>query len=36
MEDANGRLFIPKGSLPTIGWNNKEADDHEGQRMRGS
>jgi hypothetical protein len=31
MEDADGRLFISEGSIPTIGWNRKEADDHEGQ-----
>jgi hypothetical protein len=24
MEDADGRLFISEGSIPTIGWNNKE------------
>jgi hypothetical protein len=29
MEDANARLFISKGSIPTIGWNNKEVDGHE-------
>ena len=36
MEDADGRLFILEGSIPTIGWNNKEVDDHEGRRMGGS
>ena len=36
MEDAYGRLFISEGSIPTIGWTKKEADDHEGQRMGGS
>jgi hypothetical protein len=36
MEDADGRLFILEGFIPTIGWNRKEADDHEKQRMRGS
>jgi hypothetical protein len=25
MEDADGRLFISEGSIPTIGWNSKEA-----------
>jgi hypothetical protein len=30
MEDANGRLFISKGYILTIGWNRKEADNHEG------
>jgi hypothetical protein len=30
MEDVDGRLFILEGSIPTIGWNRKEADDHEG------
>ena len=30
MEDADERLFILEGSIPTIGRNNKEADDHEG------
>jgi hypothetical protein len=25
MEDADGRLFISEGSIPTIGWNRKEA-----------
>jgi hypothetical protein len=36
MEDADGRLFISKGSIPTIGWSSKEVDSHEGQRMRDS
>ena len=36
MEDANGRLFISEGSIPIIGWNSKESDDHEGRRMGGS
>jgi hypothetical protein len=26
MEDADGRLFISEGSIPTIGWSRKEAD----------
>jgi hypothetical protein len=30
MEDADGRLFISEGSIPTIGWNNKEENDYEG------
>ena len=29
MEDADGRLFILEGFIPTIEWNNKEVDDHE-------
>jgi hypothetical protein len=33
MEDADGRLFILEGSIPTIGWSSKEVDDHEGQRI---
>ena len=36
MEDADGRLFISEGSIPTIGWNRKEYDNHEGWRMGGS
>jgi hypothetical protein len=36
MEDADRRLFISEGWIPTIGWNNKEADDHEGRRMESS
>lgn len=36
MEDADGRLFISEGYIPTIGWNSKEFDDHEGRRMGGS
>jgi hypothetical protein len=36
MEDLDGRLFISKGSIPTIGRNNKESDDHEGCIMGGS
>ena len=36
MEDEDGRLFISEGSIPTIGWNRKEVDGHEGRRMRGS
>jgi hypothetical protein len=35
MEDADGRLFIIEVSIPTIGWNNKEADNLEGRRMGG-
>jgi hypothetical protein len=30
MEDADGRLFILEGYIPTIGWSSKEADGHEG------
>jgi hypothetical protein len=30
MEDVVVRLFISKGSIPTIGWSRKEVDDHEG------
>ena len=30
MENVDGRLFISEGSIPTIGWNKKEVDDHEG------
>jgi hypothetical protein len=30
MEDAYGGLFISEGSIPTIGWNSKEVDSHEG------
>jgi hypothetical protein len=33
MEDADGRLFILEGSIPTIEWSSKEADGHEGRRM---
>ena len=36
MEDANGGLSIPEGSIPTIGRNNKIVDDYERWRMRGS
>jgi hypothetical protein len=36
MEDEYGRLFISEGYIPTIGWNNKEVDDHEGRIMGGS
>jgi hypothetical protein len=36
MEDVDEILFIPEGSIPTIGWNNKEVDDREGGRMAGS
>jgi hypothetical protein len=36
MEDADGKLFISEGFIPTIGWNRKEDDGHEGQRMGGS
>ena len=36
MEDAYGRLFISEGSIPTIGWNNKEVDHHEGWIIGGS
>jgi hypothetical protein len=31
MEYENGILFISEGSMPTIGKNNKEFDDHGGQ-----
>jgi hypothetical protein len=30
MEDADGRLFIIEGSIPTIEQSSKEADGHEG------
>jgi hypothetical protein len=30
MEESDGRLFISEGSIPMIGWNIKEVDDHEG------
>jgi hypothetical protein len=33
MEDADGRLFISKGSIPTIGRNRKEVGGYEGQIM---
>jgi hypothetical protein len=36
MEDADGILFILEGSIPTIGWNRKEVDGHEGRIMGGS
>ena len=36
IEYIDGKLFISEGSIPTIGWTNKEVDDHEGRRMRGS
>jgi len=36
MEYADGRLFISKGSIPTIGRNSKEANDYEGRKMGGS
>ena len=36
MEDADGRLFILEGSIPTIRWNRREANGHEGWRMGGS
>ena len=29
MEDANGGLSVPKGSIPTIGKKNKTTDDNE-------
>jgi hypothetical protein len=35
MEDEDGILFISEGSIPTIGWNSKEVDDHEGGIMGG-
>jgi hypothetical protein len=33
MEDADGRLFISKGSIPTIEWSSKEVGGHEGRIM---
>jgi hypothetical protein len=33
MEDADGRLFILEGSIPTIEQSSKEAGGHEGRRM---
>jgi hypothetical protein len=33
MEDADGRLFILEGSIPTIERSRKEVIGHEGQRM---
>ena len=36
MEDAYGILFISEGYIPTIGWNIKEFDVHEGWIMGGS
>ena len=33
MEDANGGLSIPEGSIPTIGRKNKTVNDYEGQTM---
>ena len=33
MKDADGRLFISEGSIPTIDQSSKEVGDHEGQRM---
>ena len=36
MEDANGGLSIPKGSIPTIRRKIKTTDDYEGWRMGGS
>jgi hypothetical protein len=30
MEDVDVILFISEGSIPTIGWNRKEVDGHEG------
>jgi hypothetical protein len=29
MEDADGRLFILEGSIPTIGQSRKEVNGHE-------
>ena len=36
MEDESRGLFVPQGSIPTIGQKNKIASDYEGQRMGGS
>ena len=36
MEDENGGLYVPEGSIPTIGWKNKTIGDYEGGRMGGS
>jgi hypothetical protein len=33
MEDADGRLFISEGSIPTIEWISKEANGYEELRM---
>ena len=33
MEDENGGLYVPEGSVPTIGRKRKIVDDYEGQRM---
>ena len=33
MEYASGGLFVPEGSIPTIGWKNKTNDDYEGRIM---
>jgi hypothetical protein len=30
MEDLDGILFKAEGYIPTIGWNRKEFDGHEG------
>ena len=30
MEDENGGLSIPKGSIPTVGQKNKTTNDYEG------
>ena len=36
MEDETGGLFVPKGSIPTVGRKRKTTSDYEGQRMGGS
>ena len=33
MEDENGGLSIPEGSVPSIGQKRKIVSDYEGQRM---
>ena len=30
MEDANGGLFVPEGSIPTVGKKNKTTNNYEG------
>ena len=30
MEDTNGGLSVPEGSIPTVGKKNKTIDDYEG------
>ena len=33
IEDENGGLSVPEGSIPIVGWKNKTTNDYEGQRM---